>query len=109
MVVMAVVFRRQVLAADPGTTAMQDIGAAIQEGAFAYLNRQFRTLSIFAVLGFLLLLALPAPDMAARWGRSIFFLLGAGSSAAIGYLGMSLAVKANVREQKRFGEQLGRG
>ena len=95
--VMAVVFRRQVLAADPGTKAMQEIGSAIQEGAFAYLNRQFRTLSIFAVLGFLLLLALPAPDQAARWGRSIFFLLGAGSSAAIGYLGMSLAVRANVR------------
>ena len=95
--VMGVVFRRQVLAADPGTEKMQEIGAAVEEGAQAYLARQFKTLSIFVVLVFGLLLLLPADTSGVRWGRSGFFVLGAVFSAAIGYLGMSLAVKANVR------------
>ena len=93
---MAVVFRRQVLAADEGTTAMQEIARAVQEGANAFLTRQFRTLAIFAVLAFALLFVLPG-DASVRIGRSVFFLFGALFSAAIGYLGMSLAVRANVR------------
>ena len=95
--VMGFVFRRQVLAADPGTEKMQEIGAAVEEGAQAYLARQFKTLSIFVVLVFGLLLLLPADTATVRWGRSGFFVLGALFSASIGYLGMSLAVKANVR------------
>ena len=95
--VMGWVFRSQVLAADPGTDNMQTIGAAVEEGAQAYLRRQFRTLGIFVVLVFGLLLLLPADTAGVRWGRSGFFILGAIFSAAIGYLGMSLAVKANVR------------
>lgn len=95
--VMGVVFRRQVLAADPGTEKMQEIGGAVEEGAQAYLSRQFRTLGIFVVLVFGLLLLLPADTAGVRWGRSGFFVVGALFSAAIGYLGMSLAVKANVR------------
>ncbi|MHB1063669.1 MAG: sodium-translocating pyrophosphatase [Georgenia sp.] len=94
--VVAVVFRRQVLAADPGTPRMQEIAGAIEEGAQAYLRRQFRTLGIFAVIVFGLLFLLPA-DPEIRIGRAIAFLFGAGFSAAIGYLGMSLAVRANVR------------
>ena len=93
---MASVFRREVLAAPEGTTRMQTIGRAVQEGASAYLNRQFRTLSIFVVLVFALLFALPG-DMDIRIGRSIFFIVGAVFSASIGYLGMSLATKANMR------------
>src|ERR1043165_9237640 len=88
-------FRRQVLAADPGTENMQTIGAAVEEGAQAYLSRQFRTLSIFVVLVFGLLLLLPADTATVRWGRSIFFVVGAVFSALIGYLGMRLATKAN--------------
>ncbi|GAA4410050.1 sodium-translocating pyrophosphatase [Fodinibacter luteus] len=95
--VMGFVFRRQVLAADPGTEKMQEIGAAVEEGAQAYLARQFKTLAIFVVLVFGLLLLLPADTAGVRWGRSGFFVLGALFSASIGYLGMSLAVKANVR------------
>jgi K(+)-stimulated pyrophosphate-energized sodium pump len=95
--VMGVYFRRQVLAADPGTAKMQEIGAAVEEGAQAYLTRQFKTLSVFVVLVFGLLLLLPADTTGVRWGRSGFFIVGALFSAAIGYLGMSLAVKANVR------------
>ncbi len=95
--VMGVVFRQQVLAHSPGTENMQTIGAAIEEGAQAYLRRQFKTLSIFVVLVFGILLLLPAPNNGVLWGRSGFFVLGALFSASIGYLGMSLAVKANVR------------
>src|SRR6476659_6290185 len=91
------VFRGQVLAADPGTDKMQEIGAAVEEGAVAYLSRQFRTLSVFVVLVFGLLLLLPADTATVRWGRSIFFIVGAVFSALIGYLGMRLATKANVR------------
>ncbi|MFB9377545.1 sodium-translocating pyrophosphatase [Kineococcus gynurae] len=93
----AVVFRSQVLKAGEGTERMREIAGAVQEGASAYLRRQFRTLAWFAVLVVLLLLALPADGWDLRVGRSVAFLVGAVFSAAIGYLGMSLAVKANVR------------
>ena len=52
---MAYVFRREVLLAGDGTPAMQDIARAVQEGASAFLSRQFRTLGVFAVVAFLLL------------------------------------------------------
>ncbi|WP_153395008.1 sodium-translocating pyrophosphatase [Ornithinicoccus halotolerans] len=90
-------FRSEVLATPAGTAGMQEIGAAVQEGAQAYLRRQFKTLGIFAVIAFFLLMALPAEGWGIRAGRSVFFLLGAGFSAAIGYLGMSLATAANMR------------
>ncbi|WP_433873567.1 sodium-translocating pyrophosphatase [Saccharopolyspora sp. CA-218241] len=88
---------KEVLAAGQGTTSMKDIAKAVQEGASAYLNRQFRTLTIFAVAVFLVLFALPAENTGERIGRSIFFLFGAAFSAAIGYLGMWLSTRANVR------------
>ncbi len=94
---MAMLFRGQVLAAPEGTDSMKTIGLAVQEGASAYLTRQFKTLAVFAGLAFLLLFALPADDTSVRIGRSLFFLVGAGFSAAIGYMGMWLAVRANVR------------
>ncbi|MFZ5846565.1 MAG: sodium-translocating pyrophosphatase [Actinomycetota bacterium] len=94
---MGLMFRGQVLAANEGTEKMQEIGQAVQEGASAYLTRQFKTLGIFAVLALVVLFLLPADDTAVRIGRSLFFLVGAGFSATIGYLGMWLAVRANVR------------
>ena len=75
---------------------MQEIAAAVQEGAAAYLSRQFRTLSVFVAIVFVLLFALPG-ETEIRIGRSIFFLVGAGFSALVGYNGMWLAVRANVR------------
>ena len=93
----AVALRQQVLAANDGTEKMREIAEAVQEGAAAYLARQFRTLSYFVGIVFFLLLALPADTMSLRIGRSIFFLLGAGFSALVGYNGMWLAVRANVR------------
>jgi K(+)-stimulated pyrophosphate-energized sodium pump len=94
--VVAAVLRKEVLAADAGTEGMQRIALAVQEGASAYLTRQFKTLAVFAALAFGLLFILPG-DASIRVGRSIFFVLGAGFSACIGYLGMWLAVRANVR------------
>jgi K(+)-stimulated pyrophosphate-energized sodium pump len=105
--VVAVVLRRQVLAAGEGTLAMQDIAKAVQEGAAAYLSRQFRTLAVFAAVVFGLLFLLPG-DTGIRVGRSLFFLLGAGFSASIGYLGMWLATRANVRVAAAASEPGGR-
>jgi K(+)-stimulated pyrophosphate-energized sodium pump len=88
---------REVLSADQGTPKMIQIAEAVQEGAQAYLKRQFQTLSVVVVVVFLLLFALPADDAGQRIGRSIFFLVGAAFSASIGYFGMWLATRANVR------------
>ena len=95
-------FAKQVLAAGRGTQAMIDISEAIQEGSRAYLRRQFRTLVIFVAMLTLGLFFLPtgettAPGGTIKLARSIAFLLGAGFSASIGFVGMTLAVKANVR------------
>ncbi len=95
---------REVLAAPEGTEKMKDVAKAIQEGASAYLSRQFRTVGIFmAILTVVLFFVLPAPKDAAhsefsiKFGRSIAFILGAVFSATTGYVGMWLAVRANVR------------
>jgi K(+)-stimulated pyrophosphate-energized sodium pump len=90
-------FAREVLRADQGTPKMQDISRAVQEGAGAYLRRQFTTLAPFAVIIFGLLFILPADTAGSRVGRSVFFLVGAGFSAFVGWAGMTLATRANVR------------
>ena len=105
---MAAMFRSEVLAAGEGTDNMKNIALAVQEGADAYLQRQFRTLAIFAGLAFFALLALPADDTSVRIFRSVFFLVGAGFSATVGYLGMSLAVRANLRVAAAANEHGGR-
>ena len=94
---MAAMFRAEVMSAAEGTDNMKSIAQAVQEGANAYLTRQFRTLAIFAGIAFFALLALPADDAVVRIFRSVAFLGGAGFSAAVGYFGMSLAVQANLR------------
>src|SRR5215210_7904749 len=93
----ALALRTNVLAAGQGTEKMQTIAAAVQEGASAFLTRQFRTLAAFAVLALILLSLLPADDASIRIGRSAFFLVGAGFSSFIAYFGMGLATRANVR------------
>lgn len=106
--VVAAVLVRQVLSASEGTENMKKIAGAVQEGAAAYLNRQFKTLSVFAVLVFFVLFALPADTQNERIGRSVFFLVGALFSAITGYMGMWLAVRGNVRvaaAAKDSGEQ----
>jgi len=98
LVALAIAFalRAQVLSASDGTAKMREIAEAVQEGAAAYLARQFRTLSFFVAIVVVLLFALPG-ETDVKIGRSIFFLVGAAFSALVGYQGMWLAVRANVR------------
>ncbi len=90
---------RTVLATGKGTPKMQEIAEAVQEGASAYLFRQFKTLGIFVVIAFVLLFLLPVNEggVSVKIGRSIFFIVGAAFSAFIGGAGMALATRANVR------------
>jgi K(+)-stimulated pyrophosphate-energized sodium pump len=90
-------FAREVLAYDQGTPKMQEISKAVQEGASAYLRRQFTTLAPFAIIIFGVLFILPADTTGSRIGRSVFFLVGAAFSAFVGFAGMTLATRANVR------------
>ncbi|MEH1123694.1 sodium-translocating pyrophosphatase [Micromonospora sp. CPCC 206061] len=93
---------KAVLAAGKGTDNMQEIAGAVQEGASAYLFRQFKTLSIFVVLAVVLLFLLPVHhtdgnETLVKIGRSAFFVVGALFSAFIGGAGMALATRANLR------------
>ena len=82
---------RWVLSRPSGTEEMRAISGAVQEGSMAYLNRQYRTIAMVAVVLFLII------GFAIHWLDALFFLVGAALSAAAGYTGMNVAVRANVR------------
>jgi K(+)-stimulated pyrophosphate-energized sodium pump len=99
---------KSVMAADEGTPKMKEIAAAIQEGALAYLKRQFKTIAVIlvplAAIVFLTSTAIKKPDgtealdfaQAGLW-RTIAFILGCVASGLTGYIGMTLATRGNVR------------
>ena len=103
----AVFLAMWVLKRDEGNATMKSIAHAIQEGARAYLNRQYRTVAVVAVAIFAVLWIAGMWSDAFGLLTAVGFLVGASASALAGYVGMHMAVRANVRTAHAAHDGLG--
>ncbi len=94
---------RAVLASSTGTQRMRDISGAVQEGAAAYLNRQYTTIAVVGIVVAIILFIL------FDWTVAVGYLIGACLSGAAGYIGMNISVRSNVRVADAARQGLARG
>jgi K(+)-stimulated pyrophosphate-energized sodium pump len=102
-VLYGIITSRQILSLSPGNDKMQEIAKAIQEGARAYLNRQYMTIAIVGVIIFIVIWLIF--DISSAVG----FLIGAFFSGAAGYVGMNISVRSNVRTTQAASKSLAEG
>ncbi|TFG00798.1 MAG: sodium-translocating pyrophosphatase, partial [Promethearchaeota archaeon] len=103
-ILMAIVFAKKVMKADPGNERMQEVSGYIESGASTFIRTQYKILGIFVIFLAIALLFLPSPLENSRraivfmnWEQSLCYIIGAVASMLSGWLGMEVGVKANTR------------